>query len=866
MSVVTDSSAPLAVAGAKVDLNNCDREPIHLLGGIQSFAYLLALTSDWMVARVSANIAALLGRTPAELLGKPVHEVLGEHALHQIRNRLMRLSGTDAVERMIAVPLLGETAALFDLALHYANGCLIIEAEAAQPDRSDPAASIRSAMTRLEATRNEAELFREGVRQVRAITGFDRVMLYRFDAEGAGEVVAEAARSGIGSFLGLHYPASDIPAQARQLYVRNLFRVIADINAETVPILPPVDVHGAPLDLSLAVSRAVSTIHIEYLRNMGVAASLSVSIIVDGKLWGLFACHHYSPRLPSLERRGLAELFGQMFAMKLEARLRQAASHYLLRGRQVTESLLGMLVDNASMLEDPGWLGDMLNRVVTADGVGVVINGRMALSGLTPDEGEFKRLLLALNGQATGRVFVTDRLASLVPDIATPPELAAGMLAMPISRTPRDYVVLFRQEIVRTVRWAGDPHKPVEYGPNGPRLTPRKSFESWAQLVKGRSKPFSADEVQVADMLRATLIEVVLRVSEAAHVERRQAAERQEVLIAELNHRVRNVLNLIRSLVRQTIAGSTSIEAFSTELDGRIDALARAHNQITSDGWGPASLRLLIQTEADAYLAGRADRVRSVGPELLLTPVAFSTMALVLHELMTNSAKYGALSDSGQVQIDWTRDSEGSLRLHWTERRGPVVKAPIREGFGSVIIKRSVPYELGGSAEVQFAVDGFAAHFTIPARHVSELPRLETAPSTERVEDPVQETAIAETGFSLGGASVLLVEDSLIIALYTEDLLGRIGAGKITVAATVQQGLDRLRDGLPDYAVLDVNLGDQTSIPLAKRLQALGVPFLFASGYGERPAGDEAFADVPVVQKPYTLEAIARGLATLQRP
>ena len=853
------------VPAAKVDLGNCDREPIHLLGGIQPFAYLLTLTADWVVARVSANIAALLGKPPAEVLGKPIHELLGEYAVHQIRNRLMRLSGPDAVERMMGVPLLGETSALFDVALHYANGCLVIEAETAQPDRSDPAASIRSTMTRLEATRNEANLFREGVRQVRAITGFDRVMLYRFDAEGAGEVVAEAARSGIGSFLGLHYPASDIPAQARQLYLRNLFRVIADINAETVPIVPAVDDHGAPLDLSLAVSRAVSTIHIEYLRNMGVAASLSVSIIIEGKLWGLFACHHYSPRLPSLERRGLAELFGQMFAMKLEARLRQSASNYLLHGRQVAESLLGTLVDNASMLEDPGWLGDTLNRVVSADGVGVMIDGRIALSGLTPDESEFQRLLLALNAQATGRVFAIDRLDSLLPDVKTPPEIAAGMLAMPISRTPRDYVVLFRQEIVRTVRWAGDPHKPVEYGSNGPRLTPRKSFETWAQLVKGRCKPFSSDEVQVAEMLRTTLIEIVLRVSEASHVERKQAAERQEVLIAELNHRVRNILNLIRSLVRQTLAGSTSIEGFSTELDGRIDALARAHNQLTSDRWGPAPLRLLIQTEADAYLPGRADRVRSNGPEVLLTPVAFSTMALVLHELMTNSAKYGALSGAGQVQIDWSRDAQGGLQLHWIERGGPAVRVPTREGFGSVIIKRSIPYELGGSADVQFDAAGFTAQFSIPARHVSELMRIETLHPADPVADPLQGTPGSQAGFSLAGASVLLVEDSLIIALYAEDLLGRLGAGKVLVAATVQQAFDRLRDGSPQYAVLDVNLGDQTSIPLAERLRALGIPFLFASGYGERPPGAEAFADVPVVQKPYTLETMARGLAALRR-
>src|SRR5262249_4980448 len=151
--------------------------------------------------------------------------------------------------------------------------------------------------------------FRVGARQLRALTGFDRVMVYRFANDGSGEVVGEAAAEGIGSFLGLHYPSSDIPQQARQLYLRTPFRIIADIEAEPVPILPKRDETGEPIDLSLSVLRSVSRIHIEYLRNMGVAASLSVSIIVEGRLWGLFACHHYSPRCPSFEKRTLAELF-----------------------------------------------------------------------------------------------------------------------------------------------------------------------------------------------------------------------------------------------------------------------------------------------------------------------------------------------------------------------------------------------------------------------------------------------------------------------------------------------------------------------------------------------------------------------------
>lgn len=208
-------------------------------------------------------------------------------------------------------------------------------------------------MSRLDHTETLEAFFREGARQARALTGFDRVMVYRFDEGGSGEVVAEAARAGIGSFLGLHYPASDIPVQARALYLRNLFRIIADVDAVAVPILPQLDEHGRPLDLSMSVLRSVSPIHIEYLKNMGVGASLSISIVVDGRLWGLFACHHYGPRLPSAQSRSTAELFGQMFASRLESRERRLALDYETKARRIADRLLTSVADNASLLDDP---------------------------------------------------------------------------------------------------------------------------------------------------------------------------------------------------------------------------------------------------------------------------------------------------------------------------------------------------------------------------------------------------------------------------------------------------------------------------------------------------------------------------------
>ncbi|PDV86614.1 two-component system sensor histidine kinase/response regulator [Rhizobium sp. H4] len=844
-----------------VDLTNCDREPIHQLGAIQPFGFLLAVSSDWIAVRASANLVEFLGIAQADALGRPVASLITPEALHTIRNKLTTLRGTD-VERIFGVVLTpGQDR--FDLAVHMNEDLVIIEGERCQEARRDSSSlSMRSMMSRLDNTETMEAFFREGARQARALTGFDRVMVYRFDEDGSGEVVAEAARAGIGSFLGLHYPASDIPVQARALYLRNLFRIIADVDAVPVPILPHLDEHGQPLDLSMSVLRSVSPIHIEYLKNMGVGASLSISIVVDGKLWGLFACHHYGPRLPSAQSRSTAELFGQMFASRLESRERRLALDYETKARRIADRLLTAVADNASLLDDPAWLVEALGDAIPADGIGVWINGRLALAGIGPDEKGFAALVRHLNRTAAGRIYAVDRLGDTYPDLEVD-DAVAGMLAIPISRSPRDYVVLFRQELVRTVRWGGDPHKPVEYGPNGPRLTPRKSFEAWSELVRGRSLPFSEAERRVAETIRVTLIEVVLRLTDEASMARQTANERQELLIAELNHRVRNILSLITGIIRQSQATSVSLGDYVRQIEGRVQSLARAHDQITRDHWAPASLRQLLLAETAAYLGKNAQRIQMRGEDVLLEPQAFSTAALVFHELMTNSAKYGSLSGTGRgiVELGWSRDDEGNLRIGWREKGGPPVTEPTRHGFGSTIIRRSIPYDLGGKAELRYDKDGLEADFFIPGRYV-------VGPTSDRSDSTPYGAAAPKAiagGQPLSGLSVLLVENNLIIAMDGEDILRRLGA-EVATAPSVAEAMEILAGRSFDLALLDVNLGDETSFGIADRLAADGVPFVFATGYGEGITQANSHSDAPVLQKPYTMEGVTDILARIPLP
>lgn len=843
---------------AEIDLTNCDREPIHLLGGVQPFGFLVAATSDWIITRLSANAPDWLGRPVDELLGTSLPQLFAPEALHSIRNALTVLRGDDVIERLFALPLFGD-GRLFDLAVHMQGGRVVMEFEPAEVrERAGAGSIVRTLIRRLQRTTDADSFRREAVRQLQALTGFDRVMIYRFQPDDSGEVIAETLRPGMEPFLGLRYPASDIPRQARALYERNWLRIIADVNAEPVPILPALDPAGQPLDLSLSVLRAVSPIHLEYLRNMGVAASMSVSILRGGRLWGLFACHHQTPRTLDFERRTAAELFAQMFSLLLDSREREIEMEYDASARRLHNQLMAAMAAEASAFENVAGLADAMADLIPCDGVGIWVEGQATLKGATPTPEEFQGLVRFLNRAAASSVYATHELGRVHEPAAEFAERAAGLLAIPVSRTPRDYIVFFRREVVRSVTWAGNPNKPVVAGPHGSRLTPRQSFEAWREIVRGQSPAWSPAELQVAESLRITLLEVILRLSDVAQKERKAAAERQDLLIAELNHRVRNILGLVRGIISQSRSDVGSVEEFASVLGGRVQALARAHDQITTDHWGPAPFRALIEAEAGAYRSGPSPRVRLAGPEVLVQPQAFSTLALVLHELMTNSAKHGALSERlGEIRVDWEIDPAGRLVIDWVESGGPAVQAPRRRGFGSTIIERAIPHDLGGEARIDYLLAGVRAKLEIPAHLVEVAPaRPAPARSAEPAERPPRPRV---------EGAVLLVEDNMIIALDAEDMLLSLGAARVDMASSAADALRAIVAARPACAVLDVNLGQETSFPVAARLRAAGVPFVFATGYGEDTAFPAELADVPIVKKPYSAEVLGAALLAAGR-
>lgn len=825
-----------------VDLTNCDREPIHLLEHIQPFGALIAVESDWLVSRWSANVEEFLGLERPLEAGLPLRQILAPKAAKDLRIAIGRFNDEDSVERLFGTDLLGD-GALYDIAVHDSGRRLIFEIERHDSARQMQSLNNLRPLTReLEASVDAGELNRRTCDILRDILGMDRVMLYKFHRDDTGEVVAESRGDETESFLGLRYPASDIPKQARALYVRNLLRIIADVDGETVPILPANSPRG-PIDLSLSTLRAVSPIHIEYLKNMGVEASLSISVVVRGKLWGLFVCHHSQSVVLPFSVRTAAELLAQMFALMLDQRISDSARQTAERGREIHDRVMVRLADEANVADNLPMIIDSVKGQIPHDGASAYIDGTYVTRGDAPTEKEFLTLFPALHSECAGDVMAAESLADKIPEAAVFADRVVGALAIPVSRKPRDYLVLWRKELKKSVTWAGNPDKPVANGPHGDRLTPRESFAAWEQEVEGSSAEWTGGEVRLAQMMRVTLLEVLLRIAANTMREREESRQKQELLIAELNHRVRNILTLIRSLIGQSRHEAHDVASFAEIVTGRIRALASAHDALTAENWSPAPLKRLIEVEAEAYVAGKSDRVVIEGEDALLHPTAYTTLALVIHEMMTNAAKYGALRErTGKVEVKLSRDADGDLHIAWRESGGPAVQAPERRGFGSTIIERSIPFELKGDVEIRYKLGGVEAHFSIPKSSVASRCGQPTSVSAD-------ETRKGSHVEPLG--HILLVEDNMIIAMDTEETLYELGVTKVDLAASVQEARRLLANGKPDLAVLDFNLGNETSEPLARELAADGVPVAMATGYGEAMRELDDLDLIGVLAKPY---------------
>ncbi|GAB3198210.1 hypothetical protein GCM10027062_11850 [Nocardioides hungaricus] len=479
----------------EVDLTTCDREPIHVPGAIQPHGVLIALDTEGRARVVSANCGELLGVPSHEALGRSLAELIGaEPAAAVPGNGPVVVGGVEV-----------------DVRVHESGARTIVELEPVGSGDREALTyqSARGAMARLASAGSVEELAGSLAREVRALTGFDRVMVYRFDADWNGEVIAEERRDDLNPFLGLHYPASDIPAQARRLYTVNWTRLIADIGYTPVPLHPVSDPgSGEPLDLSFSTLRSVSPIHVEYLSNMGVTASMSVSLVVDERLWGLVACHHYSgPHRPSQDARAAAEFLGQVASQVVVERERADAREAALATQAAVTGVMARVSAATdpplqTLMDDP----DLLT-LLDAHGAALCYDGVLTTRGTVPAEAALRRLAAELESPLSYAT-QTDHVADLVPEASTPE--AAG--ALRIGSAPDRWLLWLRPEQEQVVDWGGDPTNKQIAASEGPevRLSPRKSFEKWRQVVRGRSLPWTSWQVEAADTLGKHMIGVLL--------------------------------------------------------------------------------------------------------------------------------------------------------------------------------------------------------------------------------------------------------------------------------------------------------------------------------------------------------------------
>lgn len=631
------------------DLTTCDREPIHVPGAIQPHGLLLALEVDAhgdpdTTVMVSANVEQMLGLPVAEALGLPLARLLGEPMGIAVRQR----AASTVVGDPLVMTLLGPddrggalSGLMVDVGVHRSGDRVVVEVEPTESVRGPVLSyqSARGAMARMAAADSVRGLADQLAREVRNLTGFDRVMVYRFDEQWNGEVIAEQRRIDLNPFLGLHYPATDIPAQARRLYTVNWTRLIADIGYEPVPLHPVLDpATGAPLDLSHSSLRSVSPIHVEYLSNIGVTASMSISLVIEDRLWGLVACHHYSgPHRPGMDARSAAEFLGQVASQQIAGRERAdsrdaalAAQSELARITARISTSLDSPMETA--LADPALLG-----LVDATGIAICHAGRMSTAGRVPGPAVLRRIAAALHDPDVTAA-ATDHLASLDPDLADVASVAAGALLA--GDSDDRWIMWLRPEIEQVVDWGGDPRNKQLAATEGAdvRLSPRKSFEKWRQVVRGHSRAWTEWQVEAADALDRHLTGVMLLRS------------REQIVVAE---------SLQRQVLRDTVPQypglaltARYLPASSYQLggdwwdafplpDGRI---ALVVGDVAGHGVAAAGAMTQVRTALRAYLFGGDQPAASLDRlDALLSEMFDQTLATAVVAAVD--------AESGEVEI-----------------------------------------------------------------------------------------------------------------------------------------------------------------------------------------------------------------------
>ncbi|GAB2691600.1 ATP-binding protein [Mucilaginibacter koreensis] len=663
----------------KVDLTNCDREPIHIPGNIQAHGFLAATDYKHMITYVSENVQQYLNVTPAQLLGKPA-STLAQFIQHQndpefITHLLQLGKHAQSFENINPYQVTIDSKT-YNLILNTTDDGYLLEFEPSASDLSfDLQRTIGRSVSEMLSGKYLQELLENAAHQVKRIIRYDRVMIYKFLDDGHGHVIAEAANPELEPFLGLHYPATDIPKQARQLYIANLTRIITDVNAEPSPIvtLNIDDAEPKPLNLTNSALRAVSPIHIQYLKNMGVASSFSISLLYRDQLWGLIACHNYSPRFIDFKAREAAKLVGQIISSALEFKQDEENVELSEQFNQVYTSL-------SANLRKGGDIKDALTKqkpsvldAVQVTGAAVIFENSISLLGVTPSEEQTKELAAWLKTQLVDKIFYTHHLPALFPQAKTYSTVASGLLACLLSSEMGEMILWFKPEQLATVDWAGDPNKPAEPGEDGVmQLSPRRSFDVWTETVRYTSSRWSNAEIASVLRLREEVVYAINRQANEIRIlneKLKQAYDELDTFSFTISHDLRTPLSTIKNYSELLLETNPNLDSGSQRLINKVIAGADKMNFLikevlnysqigrTEINYVPINMHNLItDIEQELRMALKPQNLTFVvqdTPEIKGDPTMVNQ---VFTNLLNNAVKYSSRSAAPKVIVNGTEN------------------------------------------------------------------------------------------------------------------------------------------------------------------------------------------------------------------